>query len=200
MMKTLITILAFLILTLTSDKVFSQVSFGIHAGTGLKSAYFGYNINPRFMPYVSLQFQNNWLSNSNSQNKNISNDGLILPTIGTKYYMKNNGKLKPYFDVSILKPIFYKKPNNDFINQKNEIKKPNLWSGGLGFGTEYFLYPQFSLGGEFGGGILFIRNLNANSYSNYGGNLNNIYPYYHQKITNFVTYGGITVNFYFEKE
>jgi hypothetical protein len=196
-MKTQITILAFLFLTFTTKKVFSQLSFGIHASTGTKSTYFGYKSKSHFMPYLNLQMQNNWFSYGLTQKKNVQNDGLILPTIGTKYYLKNYGKLKPYFDLSILKPLFYKKPNNDIVNQKYEIKKPKLWSGGLGFGTEYFLYPQFSLGGEFGGNILFIRNLQSNNY-NYGY-LNNYSVNYNEKITTFVTYAGFTLNFYFEK-
>lgn len=199
-MKQRITIPTIIILILTTFQIYSQTSFGIHAGTGLKSAYFGYKTNTRFMPYVSLQFQNNWLSYANSQKKNAWIDGLILPTIGTKFYMKNNDKLKPYFDLSILKPIYYKKPNDNIIYPQYEIKKPKLWSGGLGFGTEYFLYPQFSLGGEFGGNILFIRNLDSNRYNSYGGSLNNFSTNYNEKISNLVTYAGFNVNFYFDKE
>lgn len=41
--------------------------------------------------------------------------GIVMPTIGTKYYLKDNGKLKPYFDLTISKPVF-------ILNQSKKLK------------------------------------------------------------------------------
>ncbi|MBK6978702.1 MAG: hypothetical protein IPH28_17735 [Cytophagaceae bacterium] len=190
-MKKQITIFSFFALIICSNLAFSQLSFGVHTGYGTKSAYLGYKNKTHFMPYFSLQMANLRANTEFEDENELVKIGIVMPTIGTKYYLKDNGKLKPYFDLTVSKPVFYIKPVEEIENLK-------LLAGSLGFGTEYFLDPQFSIGGEFGLNILNARYIESYEDFDYN-NYTSVEKEDKYKFTSNPTYGRISVNFYFEK-
>lgn len=175
----------------TTQRSFSQFTFGISPGLGIKSAYFGYKTNGRFLPYLSIQALNANISyNSNNGDSDKLSGSLIVPTIGTKFYLQENQKLKPYFDLAISKPINTIKENDENVLNEN-IK---LFAGSIGFGTEYFLDPQFSVGGEFG--LMYMHGKYKDSYYDdfYEKDTQETY-----KVSVNPTYAKISFNFYFKK-
>ncbi|MCA0362834.1 MAG: hypothetical protein LCH67_02215 [Bacteroidetes bacterium] len=190
-MKKQITIFSIFVFLICSNLAFSQLSFGVHTGYGTKSAYLGLKNKTHFMPYLSLQSASLRITDDYDGDTEKVKLGIIMPTIGTKYYLKDNGKLKPYLDLTISKPIFYANPADEF-------ESLNLWAGSAGIGTEYFLDPQFSLGGEFG--FTYLHGNYDESYRSYTNNGNYVTETETIKISGNPTYARISLNFYFNKK
>lgn len=182
---------AVLFILFGSQHTFGQFTFGISPGLGIKSAYLGYKTNSKFLPYLSVQALNANISfDSNNGDSEKLSGSLIVPTIGTKFYLKENQKLKPYLDLAISKPINTIRENSANVLDDN-IK---LFAGSIGFGTEYFLDPQFSVGGEFG--LIYMNGKYKESYYDnfYKKDIKETY-----KVSVNPTYAKISFNFYFQK-
>ncbi len=145
----------------------AQVAFSVSPGLGLNSAFVGYQVNDRLLPFVSFQYASFGLSVSetgtdfNYDSNKVENyeytgkltGGILMPSIGAKYYLANQNKLKSYGSVAITKPIVVAKLENDGEIDKEfeeSVKSLSLIGGELGFGVEYFFDSNFSIGGEFG--------------------------------------------------
>lgn len=146
---------------------YGQFSFGVSPGIGLNSAYFGYKVDNKFVPYIGFQYLNakfkyeengqryDWDLNqiiSYSETNEFSGS-LYIPNIGLKYFAKQQNKIQAYLSLNLSKPLLSGKLKYDGEEDedfKEEIKKNSMWGGEFGFGIEYFFDENFSLGGEFG--------------------------------------------------
>ena len=157
------------------SKSYAQFSFGVSPGLSLNTAYLGFKLNKKFIPYVGLQFINakikyeyiGYMYNSSSNqideytNTDDISTGILIPNIGLKYLLKQKNKLQPYLNFSIAKPILrgkYKYNDKEDEDAKQIFKNTKMWGIEFGFGTEYFFDENFSIGGEFG-----MRYLNVKS-------------------------------------
>jgi len=162
--KLLLVLFAFVVLT---TKSYSQFSFGVSPGIGLNSAYFGYKIKNKIVPYIGFQYLNakfkyeesgeryDWSLNrivSYSEKSEFSGS-LYIPNIGVKYFIKQQSKLQAYLSLNLSKPLLsgkLKYDGEEDENFKDAIKSISMWGGEFGFGAEYFFDQNFSIGGEFG--------------------------------------------------
>ena len=150
---------------------FSQKTFGVSPGIGFSGAYFG-TLKGKFMPYCGLQYagvsytyEESGVNFDYDLNRVVSYDdteklsvSLIVPNLGLRYYLKENEQLKTFLNLNIAKPFLIgsREENGEEVEDfKEDTKKLKMFGGELGFGTEYYLSPQFALGGEFG--IRFFR-------------------------------------------
>lgn len=181
--------LLLILLLLFSKTVSAQMVFGVNTGLGIKNAYVGYKTSGRFLPYFSIQGLNVKATNTYDGDKTTVSGSLIVPTLGTKFYLKENQKLKPYLDLAITKPINSIREDNENVLEN----KINLFGGSVGFGTEYFLDPQFSIGGEVGLMLLHAKTKISDDDFNGNSTEQNI------KVGFNPTYAKISLNFYFNK-
>ncbi len=209
--------LAVILISIFSAKSYSQIAFGVSPGLSFNSAYVGYKIADRIVPFVGFQYAGAKLSsestvkhserlNGISMSEEYSSDGeatvkLFLPSIGAKLFIAEKNNLKAFTNITLTKPIIKGNSKSDgetdeeFADQINAIK---LWGGELGVGAEYFFDENFSIGGEFGVRYIHLKFEDKNSESNY--DYYSSYSYNtEQKISLNVmpTYSKISLNFYF---
>ncbi len=192
-MKTKLLLLLCAVIFMTNNG-FGQFSFGVSPGIGLNSAYFGYKINNKIVPYISLQYLNanyKYEFDGEDYNEEIDFKGnLLIPNIGVKYFFKQQNNLQAYLSLNFSKPIFSGKidvDDNDFEEDFEEaIKNTSIWGGEFGFGIEYFFDENFSLGGEFG-----IRHFNFKYNERDEGDETDV------RININPTFSKITLNYYF---
>ena len=208
----------FLIAFVCSLSASAQFTFSVNPGVQLNSATFGYRTG-KFVPYIGLQLFGGKGEMVDKGKENDSNTGeivdytrtysgklsLLVPTIGTKYFFLEKAKLKAYGNLSISKPIIMGKfessedPNaNDQFEEYR--KNTSLIGGQIGFGMEYFLDENFSLGGEFG--LMVLSGKNKYEYTGYVTDPNNGNSIEVTNTTDFSlrlnpTYSKISLNFYF---
>ena len=83
----------------------------------------------------------------------VTKTSVLMPFVGVKYLVYQQESLIGYVNGMIMKPVFYGKSETDGQanpNFKDDLKALKIWGFELGYGMEYFLAKQFSLGGEFG--------------------------------------------------
>ncbi len=215
-MKTRLLVVLFAIFAFTINSN-AQFSFGVSPGLSLNSAYFGYKVNSRIVPYVGFQFLNASydLEESGDKydvdlNKIISyselsefSGNLYIPNIGVKYFIKENNKLKAFLSINLSKPILSGKLKNDGEDDedfKYGVDHISMWGGEFGFGVEYFFDENFSIGGEYG-----FRYLHLNYQDKYEtsifdpntGNYKNTEIQTEYKFNMSPTYSKISLNYYF---
>lgn len=156
-----------LALLVVATEGFSQFSFGVSPGISFNSAYFGYKINNKFVPFIGFQYVGAKLKMEESGTRydfNINqivsynekreiSASLAVPNFGLKYFIKHHDKLQAYLLLSFSKPILNAKVTDDGVEDedlKENIKGISMWGSELGFGVEYFFDENFSFGGEFG--------------------------------------------------
>jgi len=160
-------LLFFTLMMISISFSFGQFSFGVSPGIGLNSAYFGYKVDNKFVPYIGFQYLNakfkyeesgqryDWDLNqimSYSETNEFSGS-LYIPNIGIKYFVKQQNKIQAYLSLNLSKPLLSGKLKYDGEEDedfKEDIKNISMWGGEFGFGVEYFFDENFSLGGEFG--------------------------------------------------
>ena len=147
-------------------KGFSQFSFGVAPGLSTNSAWFGFKAG-KVVPYVGFQFANAKFTTEFTgeeydfteldvvpfSNEMKISGNLYLPNVGIKIFAVEKNKLKAYFNLSVAKPFLRAKMEEDGeeIEDANDLLKDiKIIAGEFGFGVEYFLDNNFSLGGEFG--------------------------------------------------
>lgn len=158
-MKKQILILATLVLSMNIFMVQGQAVFSVKPGLNLNGATFGVN-GKKLQPFIGLRFASVKFTSEYHDANYPANDykdetrlNIYMPNIGAKLYLSGSEVIKPYLQLALYKPIIFGKQLQD--GTENQAFKDNLnnikvWAGEFGFGTEYFLHPQFSLGGEFG--------------------------------------------------
>jgi len=168
-----------------SSLSYSQISFGVSPGLGLNSAYLGYKLNTKIVPFVGLQYISGKMNQSQSGQEfdydinqvvsytdDFSVSGrLIVPNIGVKYFLKSETKVRAYLSLTLSKPMISGKLSFDGEEEpefSESIKSVSIWGGELGFGAEYFFDENFSIGGEFG-----IRHLTGSFEDTYDSDFYN---------------------------
>lgn len=191
---------------------YGQFSFGVSSGIGLNSAYFGYKVNSKLVPYVGLQYLNAGfmyrettsrydltsgdLISTYGDTLNISG-GLYFPNVGIKYFIKQQNKLQAYVSLNLSRPLISGKLTiygEEDESIKEFIKKISMFGSELGFGVEYFFDENFSLGGEFGIRYIYIN------YADTSSRQTSISEYNYENILKFTTsptFSKISLNFYF---
>lgn len=215
-MKTKLLFLLFAVLFLANNS-YCQFSFGVSPGIGLNSAYFGYKINSKIVPYIGFQYINakfkyeesgekyDWETNqvvSYSIEDRFSGS-LYIPNIGVKYFLKQQNKIKAYLSLNISKPLLSGNIKCDGEEDKefNEnIKKVRMWGCELGFGIEYFFDDNFSVGGEFGLRYLHLKyndSYMSDIYNPDTGNYQDTEIEHDYRFKLSPTFSRISFNFYF---
>jgi opacity protein-like surface antigen len=160
-------ILIVLAIFFLSTKSYCQISFGVSPGIALNSAYFGYKVNEKLIPFIGFQYANAKFKLEESgeefdydlgrvvsySNETTFSGSLYVPNIGAKYFIKQQNKINAYVTLCLSKPFLSGKLKNDGeVDEdfKEEIKKISMFGGEFGFGVEYFFDENFSIGGEFG--------------------------------------------------
>lgn len=193
---------------------YGQLAFGVSPGLGLNSAYFGYKVNNKLVPFIGFQHLNvNYKYEESGERYNYDTDAVLsytetstvtgsvyIPNIGLKYFLKEQNKIKAYASISISKPFISGKQKNDdeIDNDFDEnVKSMKAWGAECGVGAEYFFDDNFSLGGEFG-----LRYLHLRFEETYETG-----PYYPNYVTGDVTekvklnasptFSKISLNYYF---
>jgi opacity protein-like surface antigen len=142
---------------------FSQFSFSVAPGIATNSATFGYKIG-NAVPYAGLQLLtggykmvgtnhyqsgSEWVTDKYEMQANVN---LIMPSIGVKYFAVETGDLKAYVNLAATKPLISGKMKYNGEEEEGfaeQIDKIKLFGAELGFGMEYFLSRNFSIGGEY---------------------------------------------------
>ena len=218
-MKTKILLLVLFTALVLINKSYGQFSFGVSPGIGLNSAYFGYKINNKIVPYIGFQYLNakfkyeesgekyDWDLNQvvSYSEKNVFSGSLYIPNIGVKYFIKQQNKIKAYLSLNISKPLLsgnLKYDGEEDEDFKESIKNISMWGGEFGFGVEYFFDENFSIGGEFGLRYLHLKYNDTYESDLYNPNTGN---YQDTEIENDYrfnmspTFSRISLNYYFLK-
>ncbi len=157
----------------TMTNAFSQFNFKVSTGGKLNGGGFGFKKN-NLNIMINLQHINlstyyletgeeyNWDAGTFLDYKyeyDVSL-GLFLPTLSIKYHVFNKNKISAYFMLGYMKPMVMSKleintgdaeQDAQMIEEFKKYRKSfSLWSGEIGFGTEYFFDENFSIAGEFG--------------------------------------------------
>lgn len=207
-----------LILLITSFSFsYGQFSFGVSPGIGLNSAYFGYKVDNKFVPYIGFQYLNANLKYEESgqrtdwdlnqiisySDKNEFSGSLYIPNIGIKYFVKQQNKIQAYLSLNLSKPILsgkLKYDGEEDENFKDVIKNISMWGGEFGFGIEYFFDENFSLGGEFGLRYIHLKYEESNDseiYNPEAGVYQTVKIEDSFKFNTNPTFSKISLNFYF---
>ena len=178
----------------------SQTIFSVRPGLNLNSASIGFQ-SKNLQPYVGLKFAN---VNMTSEYKDPSYPAdnsktetrlhIYMPCVGAKLYFKGTEMVKPYVMATVYKPFAFGKQLEDGTEDESFKKSLNnlkIWAAELGFGSEYFLHPQFSLGGEFGLRWANIKDKYESSSSTYSLT---------EKFGIGFSYVAVSLNFYFMKK
>jgi hypothetical protein len=149
-----------------SSLSYGQFYFGISPGLGLTGAHFGYQMG-KFVPFIGVQNFSGSITTSetwtdfdydmgevatNSYTDKFSG-GVIMPSIGAKYFFKESKKLRAFGELSITKPLFRAKAVYDGEEDKefnDAAKSIKLLGVEVGCGVEYFFDNNFSIGGFYG--------------------------------------------------
>ena len=196
---------------------YGQFSFGVSPGIGFNSAYLGYKIDNKFVPYIGFQYlygkfkyeEKGYIYDSYmhqiipySETTDFSGN-LYIPNIGLKYFVKQQNQLQAYFSLNIAKPLISGKLKYD--RQADEefnkyMKAICMWGGEFGFGIEYFLDENFSFGGEFGLRFLHLKYEETHNREIYNPNLSTYQTVKIEEnllIKTSPTFSKVSLNFYF---
>ncbi len=199
-----------------AQQSYSQFTFSVSPGLNMNRASFGFK-KGRVNPFMGVQF----FSTSGSyeyehevfdydvnaivdhNHSDVAKFNLIMPNIGIKYFLKDEGDLRAHFTLNVVKPIMSAKYENDGVEDENYgdyVKSLKIWGGEFSFGAEYFFAEQFSIGGEFG--LRFMR-LNYKDeqettvYNPIDGSNVASTSTYDMKLNMSPTFSKISLNFYF---
>ena len=187
-------IICFIILVIASIGQ-SQTTFTVKPGLQINSFNVGV-ISGKLNPYIGLQFINYYT------NRTVDDNGdkreyetslhVYLPVVGTKIRLLDNESLKTALNISVFKPIITGKKITDGEEDedfKEDIKRVKMWGGELGFGSEYFFSSNFSIGGEFGVRLGFLKD----SYKNDNGDYS-----WEEAVRANMSYVSCSLNYYFD--
>jgi hypothetical protein len=152
--------------TATESKGYSNAVFTVKPGFNLNGANIGFK-KGRIEPYFGLQFVSYNSKYKYDSNNQFDDDyesqtklHVYMPYIGSKFYMLDNESLKTSINVTLFKPFIFGKQivdgseDSDF---KENLKNIKIYGAELGFGSEYFLSKNFSIGGEFGFRLAYLK-------------------------------------------
>ena len=220
-MKNTIILISLVLFLTKNNKCDAQFYFNVTPGIQLNSGSFGWKIN-KFVPYISLQYMSasfNYSISGKEYNNQTGQFGpytnsnkiivnAFLPTIGSKYFIKETNKIKAFANISLSSLIVsenYKNSQNPNSNGPlhDEINNGRAFATQSGFGVEYFFDENFSIGGEFGLRFMYYHYENSESAIEYNSATGQDESFTQTtKITNSLnpTYGKLSLNFYFNKK
>jgi hypothetical protein len=176
-----------------------QTVFSLRPGLNLNSASIGFR-SKNLQPYFGLRFANlNVVSEYEDTSYPADNSKtetkihVYMPCVGTKLYLKGTDAVKPYLMATMYKPFAFGKQLDDDTEDdsfKESLNNLKIWAAELGFGSEYFFHPQFSLGGEFGLRWANIKDKFESSTGTYSSS---------EKYGIGLSYVAVSINFYFTK-
>ncbi len=187
---------------------FGQFSFGVAPGLATNSAWFGYKAG-KAVPYLALQVAGgsfeynytdhyydgtNWITDVNNRTANVN---LLMPTLGLKFFAIETGDLKAYFNLAGSKPMIMGKMKEDGTEVEDfreGLDKIKLLGGEFGFGVEYFLSNNFSIGGEYALRYIGGNHTDVNEYVWHGETSTETTKY---TARFFPTIAKFTLNYYF---
>lgn len=155
-------LIAVLVMAITLNG-FSQFSFSVSPGIATNSATFGYKIG-NAVPYAAFQLVNGGVTRLEEDHYTVgtewhtdkyemkANVNLLMPSLGLKYFAVQSGDLKAYVNLAATKPLVSGKLKFDGDEEEEfaeQLKNIKLLGAELGFGAEYFLNKNFSIGGEY---------------------------------------------------
>lgn len=213
-------VLMIVVLAFIASPVFGQFYFSASPGMNLNGASFGIKTG-KFVPYVGLQMLNAKFAIENNQfdyttpgileEHKIKTDvkaNIFIPTLGAKYFIIENNKLKGFLALSLSKPIISAKveltDNGDPIDPEmtDQIEQTvddiKMFGGEFGFGVEYFFDDNFSVGGEFGLRYMNVKFTQSNEGEEYNGIDYETVVYNTDVNLNLIpTFTKVSLNFYF---
>lgn len=159
-----IAILALLV-SIAKDGI-AQFTFTVNPGINFNGATFGLK-KGRWLPYGGITYFGGTstvtyidpiFNYSTSQVEDVQDEykfrgNIIIPTIGTRVYVKDGGDLKAYVNANVTKPIITAKYIDNGVEDQDVndfVTRISLWAGEVGFGAEYYFASSFSISGEFG--------------------------------------------------
>ena len=144
----------------------SNVVFTVKPGFNLNGANVGVK-KGRIEPYIGLQFVNYSSKFKSDYNDPYYDDyesetklHIYMPYIGSKFFLLDNESLKTSINLTLFKPfVFGKQINDGEVDEdfKESLKNIKIYGGEIGFGSEYFLSQNFSIGGEFGIRLAYVK-------------------------------------------
>ncbi len=225
MMKNKLVLL--IVFAFIASPLFGQFYFSASPGLNLNTASFGYKAG-NFVPYAGFQLLNakftldqndfDYTTPGTLEEHDMTTTikaGIYMPTIGAKYFVVHNNKLKAFVGLGLTKPIIKasaefeydgQTENEEFSDEiKETVENIKIFGGELGFGVEYFFDDNFSVGGEFGLRYIktkFSQERNGEQYNGidyedvvYKTDVNlNLMPTYTKVSLNFYFGGGKAVN------
>lgn len=144
-------------------KGYSQFTFSVSPGIATNAANFGFKAG-KVVPYVGFQLINggfklestdhyydgmDWVDDESEMTVNAN---ILMPSIGVKLFAVETGDLKAYFNLTASKPMIRGKMVSDGteVDEFAEtLEKVKMIGAELGFGVEYYLSSNFSIGGEY---------------------------------------------------
>ena len=154
------------VILLFSKNNFAQFTFTVNPGINYNGATFGLKTG-KWLPYIGItyfggtskvtytdpQFDYNTSQIEDVKDEYKFSGNIIIPTIGTRFYVKNAGDLKAFVNVNLTKPIITAKYIDNGVEDQDFndfVTRISLWAGEVGFGAEYHFASSFSISGEFG--------------------------------------------------
>ncbi len=212
-----IIILSIALFFVTSSLSYGQAVFGVSPGIGLNSAYFGYKIGDKIVPYFGFQYLNANFSYEEKgkrydydlyrfvsySEKDEFSGNLYIPNIGIKYFLKRHNNIQAYLSLNFSKPFLSGKYSYDGEEDEtfnNGIKNISMYGGEFGFGVEYFFDENFSLGGAFGLRHLHLKyeaNTDSYVYNPDSGDEVNVTIEEKFKFNMSPTFSQVSLNYYF---
>jgi len=218
-MKIKVTVLAIVASILFTTQGFGQITFGVSPGLGFNSAYVGYSIKSRIVPFIGFQSMSakyqlaesgesyDWetgVKAAYSDALELSGQ-LLVPNLGIKCFILQKNKLQAYASLTVAKPIISGKITVDEeVNEelKEYLKDISIWGGEFGVGVEYFFDNNFSIGGEFGCRCLNINYAHTSETEIYNPTTEVYEPSEMTRDFNLnlnPTYSRVSLNYYFGK-
>jgi len=206
-----------LIVMFSVSFIYGQLTFGVSPGIGFNSAYFGFKVKDKFVPYISIQYLNASTKYEESGQRfdydlyqivsYTETDefklNLFIPDLGLKYFIKQQNTLKAYLSLNLSKPFIsgkqtYEGEEDEDFNEY--IKNMRIWGGEFGFGIEYFFDENFSFGGEFGLRYIHYKYKDSYEYEIYNPDTDEYQDVTIEESYKFntsPTYSKISLNYYF---
>ncbi len=150
-----------------STNAFSQFTFSVSPGLHLNGTQFGYTLNGKLTPYISIQYLKAGFMQSDSrmqwdydinaaaldEDSEEVKGSVFIPSLGIKYALITKEKLHGYVTAALSMPIVNAefKYDGEVDEDLDEILDDiSLFGFQAGVGAEYFFDENFSIGGEFG--------------------------------------------------
>lgn len=132
---------------------YNGATFGLKTGKWLPYGGITYYGGSSKVTYTDTEYNPATLQMEDVEYEYKFSANMIIPTIGTRFYVKDAGDLKAFVNANVTKPILTAKFTEDGkeVEEVTDfVNNISLWAGEVGFGAEYYFASSFSISGEFG--------------------------------------------------